>query len=168
MNLFNAEVIMNNKIYSTFEEALAKATVSTIKLVHDVILEKQAVIQDGQAITIDLNGHNIIAAEDMVLTSGLLAVHHGGFLIIKGQGTIYGCAPGGLVYAGIVLTVDKTDNDSSKPARLTINGGHIIGECYGISGNGTDATRGNTELIVNGGIIEAIGNITTEGNVGIY
>ena len=89
-------------------------------------------------------------------------------MIIKGQGTIYGCAPSGLVYAGIVLTVDKTDNDSSKPARLTINGGHIIGECYGISGNGTDATRGNTELIVNGGTIEAIGNITTEGNVGIY
>lgn len=168
MNLFNAEVIMNNKIYGTFEEALAEATVSTIKLVHDVILEKQAVIQDGQIITIDLNGHNIIATEDMVLTSGLLAVHHGGSLIIKGQGTIYGCAPSGLVYAGIVLTVDKTDNDSSKPARLTINGGHIIGECYGISGNGTDATRGNTELIVNGGTIEAIGNITTEGNVGIY
>ena len=45
MNLFNAEVIMNNKIYGTFEEALAEATVSTIKLVHDVILEKQAVIQ---------------------------------------------------------------------------------------------------------------------------
>ena len=53
MNLFNAEVIMNNKIYGTFEEALAEATVSTIKLVHDVILEKQAVIQDGQVITID-------------------------------------------------------------------------------------------------------------------
>ena len=97
MNLFNAEVIMNNKIYGTFEEALAEATVSTIKLVHDVILEKQAVIQDGQVITIDLNGHNIIATEDMVLTSGLLAVHHGCSLIIKGQGTIYGCAPSGLV-----------------------------------------------------------------------
>lgn len=168
MNLFNAEAIMNNKIYYTFEEALAEAAVSTIKLVHDVVLEKQAVIKEGQVVTIDLNGHNILAAEDMVLTSGLLAVHHGGSLIIKGQGTIYGCAPGGLVYAGIVLTVDKTDNDSSKPARLTINGGHIVGECYGISGNGTDATRGNTELVVNGGTIEAIGNITTEGNVGIY
>ena len=168
LNLFSAEVIMNNKLYQTFEEALAEAVVSTIKLVHDVVLEQQAVIKDGQTITIDLNGHNIIAAESMVLTSGLLAVHHGGSLTIKGQGTIYGCAPGGLVYAGIVLTVDKTDNDSSKPARLTINGGHIIGECYGISGNGTDATRGNTELIVNGGTIEAIGNITTEGNAGIY
>ena len=115
-----------------------------------------------------MNGKSLTAKPNWNFNSGLLAVHHGGTLTINGEGEIFGVSPGGCVYCGIVLTVDKTDNDSSKPARLIINGGHIVGQCYGISGNGSDASRGNTECIINGGLIEASSIIAGEDNCGYY
>ena len=115
-----------------------------------------------------MNGKSLTAKPNWNFNSGLLAVHHGGTLTINGEGEIFGVSPGGCVYCGIVLTVDKTDNDNSKPARLIVNGGHIVGQCYGISGNGSNAGRGNTECIINGGLIEASSIITGEDNCGYY
>ena len=167
-NTYVAEV--NGERYTSLNEAVVACgtTPSTITLVGNEVMSDQVVIGDGQNITLNLNGKSLTAKPNWNFNSGLLAVHHGGTLTINGEGEIFGVSPGGCVYCGIVLTVDKTDNDSSKPARLIINGGHIVGQCYGISGNGSDASRGNTECIINGGLIEASSIIAGEDNCGYY
>ena len=167
-NAYVAEV--NGERYASLNEAVVACgtTPSTITLVGNEVMSDQVVIGDGQNITLNLNGKSLTAKPNWNFNSGLLAVHHGGTLTINGEGEIFGVSPGGCVYCGIVLTVDKTDNDSSKPARLIINGGHIVGQCYGISGNGSDASRGNTECIINGGLIEASSIIAGEDNCGYY
>ena len=167
-NAYVAEV--NGERYASLNEAVvACGTIpSTITLVGNEVMSDQVVIGDGQNITLNLNGKSLTAKPNWNFNSGLLAVHHGGTLTINGEGEIFGVSPGGCVYCGIVLTVDKTDNDSSKPARLIINGGHIVGQCYGISGNGSNAGRGNTECIINGGLIEASSIIAGEDNCGYY
>ncbi len=53
----------------------------------------------------------------------------------------------------------KGETDSNTPAKLTVNGGTIQGQYYGISGNGT---RHNTEVTINGG------TITSTNGVAIY
>lgn len=167
-NAYVAEV--NGERYASLNEAVVACgtTPSTITLVGNEVMSDQVVIGDEQNITLNLNGKSLIAKPNWNFNSGLLAVHHGGTLTINGEGEIFGVSPGGCVYCGIVLTVDKTDNDSSKPARLIINGGHIVGQCYGISGNGSNASRGNTECIINGGLIEASSIIAGEDNCGYY
>ena len=167
-NAYVAEV--NGERYASLNEAVVACgtTPSTITLVGNEVMSDQVVIGDGQNITLNLNGKSLTAKPNWNFNSGLLAIHHGGTLTINGEGEIFGVSPGGCVYCGIVLTVDKTDNDSSKPARLIINGGHIVGQCYGISGNGSDASRGNTECIINGGLIEASSIIAGEDNCGYY
>lgn len=163
----SAKVKTNDTYYDSLESALTAVGTGThtLTLINDIIVTKQVIIADGQDITINLNGHNILASYDLKLTSGILAVHHGATLTIDGKGTIYGANPNGTVYAGIVLTVDKTDNDSTKVSKLVVNDGHIVGMYYGIAGNGSNATRGNTELIINGGVIEAL---YEDGGIGIY
>ena len=167
-NAYVAEV--NGERYASLNEAVVACgtTPSTITLVGNEVMSNQVVIGDGQNITLNLNGKSLTAKPNWNFNSGLLAVHHGGTLTINGEGEIFGVSPGGCVYCGIVLTVDKTDNDSSKPARLIVNGGHIVGQCYGISGNGSNASRGNTECIINGGLIEASSIIAGEDNCGYY
>ena len=167
-NAYVAEV--NGERYASLNEAVVACgtTPSTITLVGNEVMSDQVVIGDGQNITLNLNGKSLTAKPNWNFNSGLLAVHHGGTLTINGEGEIFGVSPGGCVYCGIVLTVDKTDNDSSKPARLIVNGGHIVGQCYGISGNGSNASRGNTECIINGGLIEASSIIAGEDNCGYY
>ena len=167
-NAYVAEV--NGERYASLNEAVVacETTPSTITLVGNEVMSDQVVIGDGQNITLNLNGKSLTAKPNWNFNSGLLAVHHGGTLTINGEGEIFGVSPGGCVYCGIVLTVDKTDNDSSKPARLIVNGGHIVGQCYGISGNGSNAGRGNTECIINGGLIEASSIIAGEDNCGYY
>ena len=167
-NAYVAEV--NGERYASLNEAVVACgtTPSTITLVGNEVMSDQVVIGDGQNITLNLNGKSLTAKPNWNFNSGLLAVHHGGTLTINGEGEIFGVSPGGCVYCGIVLTVDKTDNDSSKPARLIVNGGHIVGQCYGISGNGSNAGRGNTECIINGGLIEASSIIAGEDNCGYY
>ena len=167
-NAYVAEV--NGERYTSLNEAVVACgtTPSTITLVGNEVMSDQVVIGDGQNITLNLNGKSLTAKPNWNFNSGLLAVHHGGTLTINGEGEIFGVSPGGCVYCGIVLTVDKTDNDSSKPARLIVNGGHIVGQCYGISGNGSNAGRGNTECIINGGLIEASSIIAGEDNCGYY
>ena len=163
-------VEVNGERYTSLNEAVVACgtTPSTITLVGNEVMSDQVVIGDGQNITLNLNGKSLTAKPNWNFNSGLLAVHHGGTLTINGKGEIFGVSPGGCVYCGIVLTVDKTDNDSSKPARLIVNGGHIVGQCYGISGNGSNAGRGNTECIINGGLIEASSIIAGEDNCGYY
>ena len=167
-NAYVAEV--NGERYASLNEAVIACgtTPSTITLVGNEVMSDQVVIGDGQNITLNLNGKSLTAKPNWNFNSGLLAIHHGGTLTINGEGEIFGVSPGGCVYCGIVLTVDKTDNDSSKPARLIVNGGHIVGQCYGISGNGSNAGRGNTECIINGGLIEASSIIAGEDNCGYY
>ncbi len=167
-NAYVAEV--NGERYASLNEAVVACgtTPSTITLIGNEVMSDQVVIGDGQNITLNLNGKSLTAKPNWNFNSGLLAIHHGGTLTINGEGEIFGVSPGGCVYCGIVLTVDKTDDDSSKPARLIINGGHIVGQCYGISGNGSNASRGNTECIINGGLIEASSIIAGEDNCGYY
>lgn len=166
-NVYVAEV--NGARYEKLADAVAACgtTPSTITLIGNEMMDTQVVIGDGQDITLELNGKVLYAKPNWYFNSGLLAIHHGGSLTINGEGTISGVSAGSCVFAGIVLTVDKTDIDDSKPAKLTINGGHIIGQCYGISGMGAKG-RGNTECIINGGIIEACSIITGEDNCGYY
>lgn len=155
--------------YNSLKEAVAgcASTKSTIKMLKNEMLSEQVVIGDGQDITLNLNGKALTAKPNWNFTSGLIAIHHGGTLTVEGQGEIYGVSPGGCVFCGIVLSVNKNDIDDTKPIKLTVNGGHIVGQCYGISGQGS-VNRGNTECIINDGIIESIGIIANEDNCGFY
>lgn len=166
-NAYVAEV--NGERYASLNEAVivCGTTPSTITLIGNEVMSAQVVIGDGQDITLNLNGKSLTAKPNWNFNSGLLAIHHGGTLTINGEGEIFGVSPGGCVYCGIVLTVNKTDIDDSKPAKLIVNGGHIVGQCYGISGVGSQG-RGNTECIINGGLIEASSIITGEDNCGYY
>lgn len=166
-NAYVAEV--NGERYASLNEAVIACgiTPSTITLIGNEVMSAQVVIDDGQDITLNLNGKSLTAKPNWNFNSGLLAIHHGGTLTINGEGEIFGVSPGGCVYCGIVLTVNKTDIDDSKPAKLIVNGGHIVGQCYGISGVGSQG-RGNTECIINGGLIEASSIITGEDNCGYY
>lgn len=156
--------------YNSLKEAVAgcASTKSTIKMLKNEMLSEQIIIGDEQDIILNLNGKALTAKPNWNFNSGLIAIHHGGSLTVEGPGEIYGVSPGGCVFCGIALTVDKTDNDNSKPAKLIVNGGHITGQCYGISGNGSNAGRGNTECTINGGLIEASSIITGEDNCGYY
>lgn len=137
-----------------------------VTLSSNVELTKVLVVNDGKAVTLDLNGFSItpksntkLSAESGCYNSALIVVRRGGKLTINdssnGKGQLNAkneIMPGTTqpyVYADILLVdynEDKTAVD--KKATLVINGGTFKAPWYTISGNGT---QHGTDVTINGG-----------------
>lgn len=127
---------------------------NTCKLTGNIILENLLDIRKN--VTIDLNGHNITAHDDLSFAGNMITILHGAKLTINdsvGTGIISSGNDGSL-YGAISLT-KKVENDITKVAALEINAGTIEGYYYGISGNG-NPDRINTEIVVNGGVVKGL------------
>ena len=145
--------------YNTLQGAVDAGTEQTIILLQDVILTDG--VEVDKHTTIDLNGHSISASSENwtsdTAVDYLLAVKRGGDLTIKdtvGSGSITATK----IACAVKMTI-KEEANSGTPAKLTVYGGTIRGQYYGISGNGT---RHDTEVTINGG------TITSTNGVAIY
>lgn len=131
------------------------------KVTSDISLNTPIDININGEVTLDLNGHTIKASDAMAYSGGMFIVFHDSFLTVNdsvGTGKITTSTENDKVYAALQLT-KKGENDDSKAAKIVVNGGHMIGYYYGLTGNGSnivDNRRGNTEVVINGGKIEAI------------
>jgi hypothetical protein len=154
--LASSEVLVNGKAMPSFVEALAAAQgASHFELLKNIILTGPVNIPVGSEVILDLNGHTISPDKDCKCPGAIINVLHGSSLTVNGEGSIIGAVPGTTnVYAAIQVT-HKDFIDDTKPAILTINGGHIIGYYYSIVGNGNPG-RGNTHITINGGTLEGI------------
>lgn len=115
-------------------------------------------VKPGTQAVIELNSKTISVAGDMTFTGTdtdtVFCVQRGGTLVINdstNSGTIDASASTKL-YTALKVT-SATDPDDSLTAKLIINGGTFKGTYYAICGNGT---RQNTEVIINGGVFEAV------------
>lgn len=135
--------MVNNAFYQTLAEAIEATTSGdVVTLVSDVDLTEPVEIENKD-ITLNL-GEYTISYSGKSIPGGVITVHNGAGLTIEGEnGKIIG---GENTYSGIVVT--KKGDDSSVPAKLTINSGSIFGNYYAIAGNGS---RHNTEITINGG-----------------
>ena len=152
---------IGNDYFATIEDAVSYAAKgATIELLNDVNTDKQIEIPVGKEVVLDLKGHKIVYTGSEDLTSGVLLVHNGAGLTIKGQEEGSEINAGTKAYAAIAVT--KIGDNATNPAKLTIESGKITGYYYGIVGNGG---RHNTEITINGGTITG----TCENdNLGIY
>ena len=136
---------------TAFKYAADKAT---IKLAADFDAVDQLEVLPNKDITLDMNGKTITYAGQGVLQNCVVVVHNGAALTVTGNGTIDGGTPKNendpYAYGAIALT--KQGDDSSIPAKLTIENGTMHGHVYGVVGNGM---RHNTEITINGGKLEA-------------
>ena len=146
--------------YATLAEAVnAAQTKDEIVLTADVKTESQIEVS-GKEITLDLNGHKVSYTGETPLASGVILVHNGAGLTVKGEAENSEVSAGTNAYAAIALT--KKDDDASNPAKLTVESGKLTGNYYAITGNGS---RKNTEITINGGTITAT---RANDNLGIY
>ena len=142
--VLNAVAEINGVTYPTLAEAVAAAnTGDVVKLVKNIDQTAQVEVS-GKEISLNLNGKTI-EYKGAQLKSGILLVHNGAGLTINGEGLI---KSGTGAYAAIALT--KSGDNANNPAKLTVNGGNIEGNYYGIVGNGT---RHNTQIVINNGTI---------------
>lgn len=149
-----------------------------IKLDKDYTLDQPLVV--AKTATLDLNGFalkaNSSSFTDVTGLSGtsqaVVNVRRGGNLTVKdsstgGTGSIsYNEYSGN--YAAIILTRaqdEKNESIKNLSAELTVEGGHLIGKYYGISGNGT---RHGTNITIKGGVIEGASASDSDGSTGIY
>lgn len=147
----SCELLVNGVITQSFVDALTNAQGKVnFKLLNNVVIVEPVFVFDGADIILDLNGHTITPAQDLNYSGGMITINHGGSLTINGEGTIGGYAPN--LMAPLQLTNKDYKNDT-KPANLTINGGHYIGKNYCICGNGNPG-RGNSHIIINGGTFD--------------
>lgn len=138
---------IGNDYYATLAEAVSYASEgNTIELLNDIITDKQIEIANKE-ITINLNGHKIAYSGSEILKSGVLLVHNGAGLNVKGQEEGSVITGGSNAYAAIALT--KAGDDDQNPAKLTVESGSFSGDYYAIVGNGS---RHNTEININGGV----------------
>ncbi len=151
---------IGNDYFATVEEAVSyAANGATIELIKDANTDKQIEIA-GKEIVLDLNGHKIQYNGTTTLSSGVLLVHNGAGLTVKGEEANSEISAGDKAYAAIALT--KKGDDATNPAKLTVESGKITGYYYGIVGSGS---RHNTEITINGGTI--YGTCAND-NLGIY
>lgn len=137
----------------------------------DLTLDEPLVVETGVTFTLDLNGHALKAnpaglTKVLNTSDAVVLVRRGATLTIndsKGQGSI-DANNVETVYCAVKLT-DTNDGTDGTAAKLVVNNGQLIGNYYGISGNGT---RHNTEITINGGIVKANNANEEEGGTGIY
>ena len=123
---------------------------NTCVLSEDILLSAQIVIPSGVEVVLDLNGKSISPAANLKLNGGMLVVTNGAKLTVNdsvGTGaietkdtTVYGALQAG----------DTRNYNPSLKSIIIVNGGIMEGYYSGIVGNGT---VGNTEIVVNDGII---------------
>ena len=151
-----------NEVTGTLAEAVENAKENTtITLNRDVTLT--APVDVAKQVTLDLNGHQITnAAEGGYTADYLVSVKRGGDLTIEDNSSEENGAiiTSGTIPCGVKMTI-LGENDDRTAAKLTVDGGTIQGETYGIAGNGT---RHNTEITINDGIIRA----ESDDGTGIY
>ena len=142
--------------YLSLESAILMADEgSTIELLDTVTLTDG--VEIDKTITLDLNGKTIEPAsngwtEDESVDY-LLAVKRGGNLTIadsEGAGKI----DAKNLLCGVKMTI-KGEEEYDGETVLTVNGGTIQGDGYGISGNGN---RHGTKITINGGTVKATAN----------
>ena len=136
----------------------------TVLLLDDISLGKTVHIPNGKKVTLDLAGYTIDFSDDWVYgadNSGtaVITVNYGGELTVDDSskektGKINGYDETATIaayrlYGAIMMTV-KGDNAENGPAKLTVNGGTIIGTFAAIAGN---RSRDNTEIVVNEGSV---------------
>ena len=148
--------------YASLAEAVAAApSGSTVVLLADVALSSMVVVGDNKAITLDLNGKTISAADAWVAgaTKGdcLLCVSYTGSLVIEDSsdpstGAIDATNPAADLYGAVKITHYGETAGENKVAALVVNGGTITGIRAGICGNGN---RSGSSITVNGGSIAA-------------
>ena len=154
--VINCELLVNGALAESFTEELAKAQGDIeFKLLSDIVLAEPVIVPAGANLILNLNGHAITPAQNMNYAGGMITVVHGASLTINGEGTVGGYAAD--LMAPLQLT-HKDHKDDSKPANLTINGGHYVGKTYCICGNGL-AGRGNSHITINGGIFKVYSHI---------
>ena len=164
---FVAEV--NGDKYISLDNAIAAAEEDeTVTLLKDVELTDG--VNVDKKITLELNGYTITDSENWEPSESvdyLVAVKRGGDLTIEdssenksGQIAVTDTKPEN-IYCAVKLTIKGEDEDGEL-ASLTVNGGTLIGNQYGICGNGT---RHNTTLTINGGTIESRATYDAENNI---
>ena len=165
---FVAEV--NGDKYVSLENAIAAAKNNdTVNLLKNVELTDG--VNVDKKITLELNGYTITDDSENWAPSEsvdyLVAVKRGGDLTIEdssenksGQIAVTDTDPEN-IYCAVKLTIKGEDEDGEL-ASLTVNGGTLIGNQYGICGNGT---RHNTKLTINGGTIESRATYDAENNI---
>lgn len=127
-----------------------------VTLENNIALE--APLQISKNVILNLGDYDITPAEgftgDNAVKDSLIVVNRGAHLTVNGnEGTIDASDNNDEVRAGIKMT--KNDDDALNEnmiAKLTVNGGIIKGDDYGIVGNGN---RHGTEIIINGGKVES-------------
>ena len=160
--------------YATLAEAVGAAqSGQTVALLADETLTSMLTVQNGQDITLDLNGKTL-SADETTWTSGdmLLCVNYGAKLTVddsseEGTGLIDATTngkPTGALYGAVKLT-SPGDTSSNGTAQFVLNGGTLKGTNYGISGNGN---RSGTAVTINGGKVIATGNATDREGNAIY
>ena len=150
--VLNAVAEVKGVTYPTLAEAVAAAnTGDVVKLVKNIDQTTRVEVANKE-ISLNLNGKTI-EYKGAQLNSGVLLVHNGAGLTIEGEGNI---KSGTSAYAAIALT--KSGDNANNPAKLTVNGGDIEGNYYGIVGNGS---RHNTQIVINGGTITSTDNEAT-------
>lgn len=128
----------------------------TYVLSSDVILSEPLVVES--TMTLDLNGHSIKPKADglnkiLNTKDGLVLVRRGANLTINdstnGTGSI---DTKNVTSVSAAVKLTDSNDEGEALAELTVNGGTIKGEYYGIIGNGT---RHGTNITINGGTIES-------------
>ena len=133
---------------------------ATITLADDIELDERITVKD-KAVTIDLNGKKITAAETFTSHSGAIFVGSEGELTIDdtsvnktGGIDVYsetldekGFA---LIWGAIVVYPEN-----GHTAKLTVNAGEYRANYYAIVGSGNCTTEGKIEIIINDGTFES-------------
>ena len=134
--------------YATLAEAVnAAQTKDEIVLTADVKTESQIEVSDKE-ITLDLNGHKVSYTGETTLKSGVILVHNGAGLTVKGAAENSEVSAGTNAYAAIAVF----GNGDETYEKLTIESGTYTGSYYAIVGNGTCH---NTDITINGGTFTA-------------
>ena len=122
-------------------------------------IELTAPLEISENVTLNLGNYDITPAVgftgDNAVKDSLIVVNRGAHLTVNGnEGTIDASDDNDGVRAGIKMTKagDPAENGA---ASLTVNGGIIKGDDYGIVGNGT---RHGTDITINGGTVESSGS----------
>ena len=125
----------------------------TVKLLQDVTVNEKIIVKEKKTITLDLGGKKIIGGDDLLKNKHTqpIEVNGGASLTITGKGQINGekaYAAVGVMGAGSLIVEDGT----------------LVGQYYGIAGNGL-AENAGTEITIKGGEIKGI---AADDNAAIY
>ncbi|MCQ4635334.1 Ig-like domain-containing protein [Anaerovorax odorimutans] len=149
---------IGDKGYVSLEEAIAAATdKETVKLLKDVTVDKKIVVTGKKAITLDLaekkiTGGDQLFTDEQQHTQPLEVNGAESELTITGNGEINS---GKTAFAAVgVMGAGK----------LTVENGTLVGQYYGIAGNGL-AKNSGTEIIIKGGTIKGL---ATDDNAAVY